>query len=422
MIDVLVARKTARLIYTLDFIFKSRGIAYQLMTDLDAFNSSTNIKLHYGNLNVEAPSLNSCELLFEEEVKVYDLEKSEFGGEECMQFGDVTDPVGSIFFILSRYEEYLPHDEDEHGRFPFKESVLAKWGWTQKAMCDRWAIVVLRHINLEDEVTNATFKFIPTFDIDNTYAYKLKSGKRKWLSIAKDVLNFNIPRIVERKKVNAGEKDPYDTFDRIEEVAKIYENTLIFWLVGELAPKDRNLSTTIGAHQELIQKMDFSGAVNLHPSYASNGEVTNIINEKERLESILGHSIDKSRQHFLRFKTKETLSNLEVSGFKHDYSMGFAEMPGFRCGTARAHHRFDLNVNSEMDLTIHPFVYMDGSLNEYLKLSIQESKKLIAQLYEEVAVMGGDFIFIWHNETIGDYGKWKGWSEVLNYTLNLKNE
>ena len=100
--------------------------------------------------------------------------------------------------------------------------------------------------------------------------------------------------------------------------------------------------------------------------------------------------------------------------------MGFAEHVGFRCGTGRAHFWFDLKLNTMTNLTIHPFAYMDGTLHEYMKLTIEESKTKIDQLREELRTFGGDFVFIWHNETIGDYGKWNGWSAVLDYTINGK--
>jgi hypothetical protein len=62
---------------------------------------------------------------------------------------------------------------------------------------------------------------------------------------------------------------------------------------------------------------------------------------------------------------------------------------------------------------------MDGTLHEYLKLSPAEAKNKITLLYEEICHYGGQFSYIWHNETIGDYAHWNGWKEVFSHTINL---
>jgi hypothetical protein len=120
----------------------------------------------------------------------------------------------------------------------------------------------------------------------------------------------------------------------------------------------------------------------------------------------------------LKFPTTyQTLIGQEITD---DYTMGFADITGFRAGTARSFQWFDLTKNEQTNLTIHPFAFMDGTLNEYLNLTPEEAKNKIDSLYQEVKEFGGEFSFIWHNETIGDYGTWNGWSDVFDHSISLR--
>lgn len=416
MVKVLVPKITPRVQYTMDFVFKARGINYELSTEW--IGNEQGAVLIYGVAEIEGfLQIEASDLLFEDSIGSILPERHVQEDIELLSFKGIPDFLASIFFVLSRYEEYMGYPKDEHGRFCASASLQMQFGWMEKCVCDRWAEAVLAKLGL---VPDRTLRVIPSFDIDNTYAYRLKAGMRKFLSRARDVLNRDIGRMQERRAVERGAQDPYDTFERIREVVQTHELTRIFWLIAPHGPMDRNISIENQEHQHLIQLMDGISSVGLHPGYASNGSAQRILLEKRSLENLLGHSIDHSRQHFLRFRLPETYQALEICGFRHEYSMGFAECLGFRNGTGRPFPWFDLSANRISELIIHPFAYMDGTLNEYLHLSISESKTRIAELYKEMKAVGGDFVFIWHNETIGNYRKWEGWSEVLDFTLNLE--
>ena len=425
MIEIFVEQVSERLIYTLDFIFKERDVSYKINNDKFLFEKSTNIKFNYSTLDFDdCVHISPSELLYNEELKEYIIEKVTFDDVECLSFDGVIDPLASIFYVLSRYEEYISDKEDIHGRFLGKYSLQDQFNWLEYAVCDRWSEVIINFIsNHSSSVIDfqiGEIKIVPTFDIDNTYAYQWKKGIRKYLSVLRDQVKFDKIRIKERKLVLAGElKDPYDTFNYIESISLRGFKVNVFWLLGDYAPYDKNISYSDTRHRELIQKMSTNSIIGLHPSYKSNSFEKIISEEKNRLEDILQREVSRSRQHYLRFKTKSTYKTLVKLGFKHEFSMGYPDKVGFRAGTARPHFWFNLNRNTISTLMIHPFVYMDGTLNEYLKLSIEESKVKITNLFKEVKKHGGDFVFIWHNETIGGYGKWKNWEAVLEFTLNL---
>jgi len=45
---------------------------------------------------------------------------------------------------------------------------------------------------------------------------------------------------------------------------------------------------------------------------------------------------------------------------------------------------------------------------------------IVSKLFQEVKAFGGQFVFLWHNETIGNYGRWNGWDSLLQHTLDIK--
>ncbi|MFK7786224.1 MAG: polysaccharide deacetylase family protein [Crocinitomicaceae bacterium] len=419
MIQIYVDQISPRIEYAFEFIFGSRGLTYQLTED-----KSIRVDLRYSQHDhSETKCIPMAAFMLQNGVEALSPEFGNFGESECYSFDSVIDPIASIFFTLTRYEEYQCKDVDEYGRFPLSKSIIPNH-WLTNSMCDRWAEEVISFVDPNLLSQDKKVRMIPTFDIDNTYAYKLKSGSRKWLSILKDVLRLDFKRLKERSRVLNGKvTDPYDTFDKIKSIQARFPASKLFWLIGKWGKKDRNISIDHSGHQTLIKSLtDDELTIGLHPSFGSFGRGETIKQEKNKLESICQIEISNTRQHFLRFQVASTFRLLLEAGFKHEYSMGFAEHVGFRSGTARPHSWFDLLQNQSTELIIHPFVYMDGTLREYMNLSPKESKAVIRELYDEVTRFGGDFVFIWHNETIGEYGNWEGWSEVLDFTLSLSNE
>lgn len=420
MIKVYADRDSPRLTYVLDFVFKERGLDYTLVHQSDQIAPNENV-LNYSDQKVGGFQLEPGTILFEQDVRPQVVSQASFYGEPCFAFNGKLDPLSSIFFVLSRYEEYLSDERDHHGRFCFKNSVLSKDGLVMRAVCDRWSHALLNQLGLPIR-EHAAPNVIPTFDIDNAYAYRFKSGTRKYLSIIRDLVKRDWQRLKIRRSVYRGGKDPYDSYDQIESIAKEFSQTVVFWLSGGTTRFDRNIPISHPAIHTLLERLGKTVTIGLHPSYGTLNALDQINREKQELEMSTGKRITVSRQHFLRVQFPSTFRNLILAGIQEDFSMGFAEHVGFRCGTGRPHFWYDLERNESTSLRIRPFVYMDGTLNEYMRLGIQESVAVVNKLYNEVCHFGGDFCFIWHNETITNQGKWLGWSTVLNHTLKLRDE
>src|SRR5690606_20860146 len=102
--------------------------------------------------------------------------------------------------------------------------------------------------------------------------------------------------------------------------------------------------------------------------------------------------------------------------------LGYAEMPGFRASICVPFHFFDLEKNAITSLIFRPFVVMDVSLKHYLRLDQKEAIQKIRELMDTVKKYRGEFISIFHNESLSDYDVWRGWRNVYEAMLTMVEE
>ncbi|MGJ8743603.1 polysaccharide deacetylase family protein [Polaribacter sp.] len=334
------------------------------------------------------------------------------------------DIFAASFYLISRYEEYLPHVKDIHGRFTADQSLAFKHHFLEKPVVDIWAYKFLEALKEkfpEYNYKDRKYEFISTIDIDNAYAYKYKNLIRSVGGFFTDLFKLRIFNVWDRMAVVLRiKKDPFDTFRRIIDINK--ENkikTIFFFLVGDYTTFDTNISASKTKYRLLIKEMVDYALVGLHPSYFTMHNMVLLKKEKERLQEITNMPTTRSRQHYLRFNLPETYQHLIDLEILEDYSMGYASNVGFRAGTCTPFYFYDLDFEIQTPLKIFPFAVMDTTLNDYMKLTPKQSMGRIRDLKNEVKAVNGTFITLFHNETLSDYLRWKGWKRLYESTVKI---
>jgi len=90
---------------------------------------------------------------------------------------------------------------------------------------------------------------------------------------------------------------------------------------------------------------------------------------------------------------------------------------GFRAGLTVPFSFFDLARNEPTNLRIHPVAVMDVTLKDYGRLNPQQSLEIISQVVQKIRSVNGEFVSLWHNESLSDSGRWKGWRVVYEEML-----
>lgn len=432
-ITIFSTNPSPRLDYVLKVFFEHLSShPYTITYDKNTYLRSTGAKINYSKVSLDPEELWVIPetLLFQTSLQHFPVQVNWVEGCPWLSFEEKNaghlpaDPLASSFYLLSRYEEYLPFEADQHGRFSAAQSLAKREGFLQMAVVQHWlnaVVEVLQQKSPDFPPSSLPYSFAPTYDVDMPWAFCYRPWWKQWGGSLKDLFLGKKQRWQDRRRsLKNPENDPFFTFVQLHKWHEKYGlSPRFFLLMGDAATYDTNPSPSLPAQQALIRDLAARYPLGIHPSYLSNSEPERLTMEKQRLEKIADQAITHSRQHFLKLHLPETYRRLIAAGIQADYSMGYADDTGFRAGTAMPFPWYDLEREACTSLMIHPFVAMDVTLQQYLGLPPEEAYSRLKELYQEVKRVGGPFCLLWHNSSFYAEDGWAGWAEMYEQVLDF---
>lgn len=415
---------TPRLQYITDFIGKEiTGEPFQLTTDRFYFHDYKGPKINYSQEKMGDDELliTNHSLLFDDDIReqpvsvfeIYNF-KAFFKTEGDYPF----DIFAAAFYLLSRYEEYLPYKKDEYGRYAHQNSLAFREGFLQLPLVNIW-IEDFKKV-IKEKFPHFTFhisvfSFLPTYDIDEAFAFKHKDIFRTIGGIFRSGVSGQWLMVKKRwGTIYKSNPDPYDAYAWMDRLHK--KNNLkpvyFFHVAIDKGRYDKNISPLNPAMQQLIKQHAEKYTVGIHPSWKSGDSEDLLEKEIEILGNISGNKITASRQHYIRFTLPRTFRILMEAGITNDYSMGYGSINGFRASVASSFYWYDLKKEQSTNLQLHPFCFMEANSFFEQKYLPQRAFEEMMHYYHAVKSVNGKLIFIWHNNFLGTHPQFRGWRDV----------
>ncbi|APA64922.1 polysaccharide deacetylase family protein [Maribacter sp. 1_2014MBL_MicDiv] len=412
MLLIYTHKITPRLTYVMRHIFVViLGIEIDFTTKVEDFIKHTGAKITYTKQPLQNEFfVRSNELLFEQGINDVQLNIGDWEGTPCFfQTGDKStlpfDIFAASFFMLSRYEEYLPHVKDIHGRFSPKDSVAYQNGFLLKPVVDIWAYKLLEALKerFEDlEFKHKSYDFISVIDVATSHCYANRGVVRGLVGMLMDLGTLKFKRVYERIAVGLNrQKDPYDNYAELIDLHKRYKvKCNYFFQFADYSKYDKNVSTNSMKFKSLIKYVADYVPVSMAASYSSFSDLELLKKEKANLEEVINRPVNNSKMRYNRVDVPQTYRNLIAAEFTNDYTMGYTFELGFRAGTCTAFQFYDIPLEVKQPIKIHPFAIHDISLSK-----IKKDNDVLCQvkaLTNEVRKVNGTLITMFSNEVLGN--------------------
>ncbi len=328
------------------------------------------------------------------------------------------DIISSVFFMLSRWEEYVDDTRDSHGRFPATASLAFKHRFLDRPVVNEYAEMLwrmLQFLGCPQQRKESSFSFVLTHDVD---------ALLKWLSwfhvlktSAADILKRFKPRdafsrLGEYRRVRKKQvKDPFDTYDWLMDLSQSAGlKSHFYFMSGGLSRVCEDNHTPYPVKhpfaQALYKKILSRGhVIGFHAGYDSVDNELLWKVQRSHLEEACGIEIKEGRQHYLRFRVPYTWQMWDSQGMQIDSTCGYSDREGFRCGTGHTYSVFNILTRKKLFLKEQPLIFMD--MRNFFCGGFKADSLFdhnLFQVIENAKKYGTPVTLLFHNDTFLDPG------------------
>lgn len=411
MLLIYTHKITPRFSYVMRQVFaRILGIEVSFTTKVEDFIKHSGAKITYTKQPLQNEFfIRSNDLLFEQGINDIQINVSDWEGVPCFFTASENSSIpfdifSASFYLLSRYEEYLPHVKDMHGRFSPKDSLAYQNDFLRLPVVDIWANKLLDRLleRFPDLlIERKSYKYTSIVDVTASHCYAHRGFTRSMAGFLLDLGNFRIRRLFKRVAVWFNpKKDPYNNFALLIDIKKKYNlNCIFFFQFASYSTYDKNVSPNNNNFRFLIKSVADYCKVSLATSYSSFDDTELLKKEKKALAGVINRQVEYSRIRYNRVDIPQTYRNLVEAEFTDDYTMGYTHEIGFRAGTSFPFYLYDINIEVQQPIRVHSFAFHDYALHEDNSMNDIEEK--VKSLYKEVKKVNGELISVFSNELLG---------------------